>query len=238
MSSFAERLAAVQARIASARARSAGAEVTLIAVSKTQPAEAVRALYDAGQRHFGENYAQELAKKVDALAGLEGAAFHFIGHLQKNKIKDVVGRVRSIQTVDTCELARAIDRRVSGVLDVLIEVNIAGEEQKAGVGLQALPALAEAIGKASRLRLMGLMTVPPASDDAEEARPHFRRLREAGEALLAAGLLPHGLALSMGMSHDFEVAIEEGATIVRVGTALSGPRPPTLSVDRGSNGAA
>lgn len=229
MSSFAERLAAVQARIASARARSAcSAEVTLIAVSKTQPAEHVRALYAAGQRHFGENYAQELAKKADALADLEDVAFHFIGHLQKNKIKDVIGRVRSIQTVDTSELALAIDRRVNAHFDVLIEVNVAGEEQKAGVALESLPALAEAISKTTHLRLTGLMTVPPASDDAEEARPHFRRLREAGEALLAAGLLPQGLALSMGMSHDFEVAIEEGATIVRVGTALFGPRPPVI----------
>lgn len=226
MSSFQERLATVQARIAAARARSArGAEVTLVAVSKTQPVESVRALYAAGQRHFGENYAQELAKKVDALADLEDAAFHFIGHLQKNKIKDVVGRVRSIQTVDTSALALAIESRLSAPLDVLIEVNVANEAQKAGVALDALQELAEAIGKTSRLRLVGLMTVPPASDDPEQARPHFRRLREAGESLLAAGLLPHGLALSMGMSHDFEVAIEEGATIVRVGTALFGPRP-------------
>ena len=106
--------------------------LTLIAVSKTQPAEHIRALFAAGQRHFGENYAQELAKKVDALADLKDAAFHFIGHLQKNKIKDVVGRVRSIQTVDTSELALAIDRRLSAKLDVLIEVNIAAEAQKAG----------------------------------------------------------------------------------------------------------
>jgi PLP dependent protein len=227
MSSFADRLAAVQARIASARARSPHAgEVSLVAVSKTQPVEHVRALYAAGQRHFGENYAQELVRKVDALADLEDASFHFIGHLQKNKIKDVIGRVRSIQTVDTSELALAIDRKLGAPLDIFIEVNIAAEQQKAGVALDALPALAAAIAKASKLRLVGLMTVPPASDDPEQARPHFRRLREAGDALLSAGLLPHGLALSMGMSHDFEVAIEEGATIVRVGTALFGPRPP------------
>ncbi len=197
----------------------------MVAVSKTQPPENVRALYTAGQRHFGENYAQELVRKVDALADLEDASFHFIGHLQKNKIKDVIGRVRSIQTVDSSELALAIDRRLSAPLDIFIEVSIAAEEQKAGVTPEALPALAAAIAKASNLRLVGLMTVPPASEDPEDARPHFRRLREAGEGLLAAGLLPHGLALSMGMSHDFEVAIEEGATIVRVGTALFGPRP-------------
>jgi PLP dependent protein len=227
MSSFAERLAQIQARIERARARSSsGAEVTLIAVSKTQPPEHVRALVAAGQRHFGENYAQELARKVDGLADLRDAAFHFIGHLQKNKIKDVVGRVRSIQTVDSSELALGIARRLTAPLDVLIEVNIAAEAQKAGVALDALPALAESIASMQHLRLVGLMTVPPANDDPEASRPHFRRLREAGEQLLAAGLLADRLALSMGMSHDFEVAIEEGATIVRVGTALFGPRPP------------
>lgn len=231
MSSFEERLAAIHGRIASARARAGtGAEVTLIAVSKTQPAEHVRALYQAGQRHFGENYAQELAKKVDELADLDGAAFHFIGHLQKNKIKDVIGRVQSIQTVDSSALATAIDRRAERALDVLIEVNIAGEEQKAGVSVDGLPALAEAIATLPHLRLTGLMTVPPAADDPEASRPHFRRLRQAGEQLLEAGVLSHGLALSMGMSHDFEVAIEEGATIVRVGTALFGPRPPREAV--------
>jgi len=227
MSSFEERLAEIESRIASARARAGRSDtIELMAVSKGQTASALRSLYAAGQRSFGENYAQELATKAGELADLDGARFHFIGHLQKNKIKDVVGNVRSIQTVDSEGLATAIDRRLTRLMDVLIEVNIDGEPQKAGASIATVPALAEVITALPQLRLTGLMTVPPAAEEAADARPHFRRLRELGEDLLRRGLLQHGLALSMGMSHDFEVAIEEGATIVRVGTALFGPRSP------------
>ncbi len=216
----AERLAMVRESIARACARAGRSvdEVTLVAVSKRHPAEAVRAAYAAGQRVFGENYVQELVEKAAALADLEDLRWHFIGHLQRNKARQVAEVGAVVETVDSPRLARELGRRASAPLDVLAQVNVAGEAQKSGCAPEELPALLEAIASEPQLRLRGLMTIPPFDDDPERTRPHFARLRALADA--------HGLpARSMGMSADLEVAIEEGATIVRVGTAIFGPRP-------------
>ncbi|HZY04350.1 MAG TPA: YggS family pyridoxal phosphate-dependent enzyme [Anaeromyxobacteraceae bacterium] len=193
--------------------------VTLLAVSKAQPAEAVREAYAAGQRHFGENYVQEWRDKAEALSDLPGLAWHFVGSLQTNKVKYLVGRVALVHTVDRLELAREISRRSSqrGVATaVLLEVNVAGEASKSGCPPAEVPALAEAVRALPGLDLRGLMCIPPAEGD---PRPHFRTLRGLRDRL--------GLAeLSMGMSGDYLAAIEEGATVVRVGTAIFGERPP------------
>ena len=193
--------------------------VTLLAVSKAQPAEAVREAYAAGQRHFGENYVQEWREKAEALSDLPGLAWHFVGSLQTNKVKYLVGRVALVHTVDRLELAREISRRSSqrGVATaVLLEVNVAGEASKSGCPPAEVPALAEAVRALPGLELRGLMCIPPAEGD---PRPHFRALRALRDRL--------GLAeLSMGMSGDYPAAIEEGATVVRVGTAIFGERPP------------
>ncbi len=222
----AENLAAVRARIESA-ARAAGRDpsgVALLAVSKGHPAERVREAYAAGQRRFGENYAQELVAKARELEDLADLEWHFIGHLQRNKVKDLVGRVHAIDVVDRVELAAEIDKRATKVIDVAIEVNVGGEEQKAGCAPEDLAELLRAVGVMAKLRIVGLMTIPPAADDAEASRPHFARLRRLAAEARAAGADP-GPHLSMGMSHDFEVAIAEGATLVRVGTAIFGERP-------------
>lgn len=213
-----DRLAQVEERIARAcgRAGRAREEITLIAVSKTFPADAIREAYAAGLRDFGENYVQEFESKKPALADLEGARFHLIGHLQSNKSKRAAELFDVIQTLDTIKLARRLNdagRR----LEVMIEVKLSEEETKSGAAVEDLPALVEAVRACPQLRLSGLMTMPPWSDDAEASRPYFRRLRRLAEQYGVRGL-------SMGMSHDFEVAIEEGATHIRVGTALFGPR--------------
>jgi PLP dependent protein len=205
-----ERIAAVQERVARA---ARGRPVTLVAVTKTHPAQTVRAAHAAGLRVFGENYVQELAAKRAALADLD-LTWHFIGHLQRNKAKEVAGRCALIHSVDSLALAQALDRRAAATQDVLVEVNVAGETTKSGVAPADVPALLEALAPLARVRCRGLMCIPPAGED---SRPHFRRLAGLARA--------HGLAeLSMGMSDDFEAAIEEGATIVRVGTVLFGPR--------------
>jgi pyridoxal phosphate enzyme (YggS family) len=216
------RLAAVRARI-DAAARAAGRDpssVTLVAVSKTQPAEAIRAAYAAGQRDFGENYAQELVAKHAALADLDGLRWHFIGALQRNKAKDVAPRAHVIEAVDRLELARELDKRAAAAgrtLEVLLEVNVGGEASKSGAAPADVPALVDAVRALPRLALRGLMTIPPEVDDPADARPYFAALRALAQE--------HGLAeLSMGMSHDFEAAIAEGATLVRVGTAIFGAR--------------
>lgn len=219
---IAERLAEVRARIAAACARAARdpADVSLVAVSKTRGADAVRAAYDAGQRVFGENYVQELAQKARALEGLPDLRWHFIGHLQRNKVKDVVGVASCIETVDSTRLVEAIARRAEAtgsVVDVMVQVDVAGEAQKSGCAPAELDALIAAVRAAPALRLRGLMAIPPLGEAAEASRPHFRALRALGAA--------RGIAeLSMGMSADLEVAIEEGATLVRVGTAIFGAR--------------
>jgi pyridoxal phosphate enzyme (YggS family) len=219
-------LAAVRERI-DAAARRAGREpsgLTLIAVSKTRAPEEIRAAVAAGQLDFGENYAQELAAKREALADLPQIRWHMIGHLQRNKIKLLVPGIHLLQTVDSPRLVAALDRRLAeegGTLQVLIQVDVVGEEQKSGATPEEVPAVLAAIRAAPRLRLCGLMTIPPWTATAEESRPYFRALRELAGTL---GLPEGERALSMGMSDSFEAAVEEGATFVRVGTAIFGAR--------------
>ncbi len=213
-------LARVEERIARAAARAGRRreEITLIGVTKVKPAEAIREAYEAGLRHFGENYVQEFAAKRPALGDLPGAEFHMIGHLQSNKAAAAAELFDVIQTVDTAKLARRLNdagRR----LRVFLEVKLSEEATKSGVPPGELPALVDAVRGCEGLELRGLMVMPPWSDQPEHSRPYFRRLRELG----AQFGLPD---LSMGMSNDFEVAIEEGATLIRVGTAIFGARKP------------
>ena len=221
---IAERLAAVRARIAEATTRAGRPDgsVRLLAVSKTKSEARIREAYAAGQRDFGENYAQELATKATALADLKGVRWHMIGPLQRNKAKLVVPVAKVVHTVDRVELAEELSKRAAGTgktPQVLLEVNVAGEASKAGCTPEGAVGLAALVRGLPHLDLVGLMTIPPDTDDRELARPFFRRLRELRDAL-GGGLSE----LSMGMSHDFEIAIEEGATIVRVGTAIFGAR--------------
>ena len=218
MADIAARLQEVRERIASA-ARGAGRDpgaVTLVAVSKEVDAPAVRAAYAAGQRHFGENRAQELLAKVGALSTPDppdALIWHFIGRLQRNKVKSIAAAVTLWHSVDRAEIGEAVARSAPGAR-VLIQVNVAGEEQKGGCRPADAPALLDSLSGLG-LRVEGLMTVPPQVGD---PRPHFAALRD-----LAGGL---GLeTLSMGMSGDFEAAIAEGATLVRVGTTVFGSRP-------------
>ncbi len=197
--------------------------VTVVAVSKTHPPEAVREAYAAGQRDFGENYAQEWRDKAAALADLPDLVWHFVGSLQTNKVKLLLGaappRAAWVHTVDREELARELSKRATARgagVKVLLEVNVAREPQKAGCAPEEVPRLAAAVGALPGLELRGLMCIPPAEGD---PRPHFRALRALRDGL--------GLPdLSMGMTADWEAAVEEGATLVRVGTAIFGARPP------------
>lgn len=204
---------------ASARAGRDPASITLVAVTKVFPAAMIRDAYEAGLRDFGENYVQEFETKAPELADLTEARFHLIGHLQSNKAKKAAELFQAIQTVDSAKLARRLND-TARPLDVMIEVKLAGEAAKSGADPAEIPALIDAVRGCNHLRLSGLMTMPPWSEDAELSRPYFRRLRELAEKLA----LPN---LSMGMSHDFGVAIEEGATHIRVGTALFGKRRKT-----------
>ena len=213
------RIEEVERRIEAAvrRAGRRREEITLVAVTKMFPASTVRAAYEAGLRDFGENYVREFQGKRPDLAELPGARFHLIGHLQSNKAQRAAGLFDVIQTVDSPKLARRLSQAAGRELEVMLEVKLGGEEAKSGARPEDLPALIETLAGCPNLRLTGLMTMPPWSDAPEESRPYFRALRELG--------VRHGLAgLSMGMSHDLEVAIEEGATRVRVGSAIFGPR--------------
>ncbi len=230
--SVAANIASIQERIAAAtrRAGRRSEEIVLMAVSKTQPPERIREAYDAGQRLFGENRVQEFAAKAEALGNLREADWHMIGHLQTNKAAKTAELFRAVDSVDSVKLAEKLDaaaRKLGRKLDVLIEVNLGGEEAKSGVAPDSL-ALEELLLAAPRLEalaLRGLMTVPPFTEDQEGARPYFRRLRELRDAIAARKLPSVALdQLSMGMSHDFEIAIEEGSTCVRVGTAIFGER--------------
>jgi hypothetical protein len=222
----AERLASVLARIESA-ARRAGrdpSEVTLLAVSKQQPAVVVRAAAAAGQRQFGENYVQEALAKLESLRDLP-LTWHFIGQLQANKTRDVAVAFQWVHTLDRAKIAARLSAHrphYAGPLDVLLQVRLAEEDGKGGVAPEQLPALAEIVAGLPRLRLRGLMCIPPPQADAALARAPFRRLRELALDLNRGGYLLD--TLSMGMSADLEAAIAEGATIVRVGTAIFGPR--------------
>jgi PLP dependent protein len=206
-------------RAAESRAGRPAGSVEVVAVSKLQPAEAIRAAHAAGARAFGENYAQELRDKAEALADLPGLRWHAIGPLQTNKARYVARSAHVFHALDRIEVARELSRRRSGTpLAVFVEVNVGGEATKTGVEPAALRALLEAVRPLPGLELVGLMTMPPLGP-AEEVRPFFRALAALGRE--------HGLtSLSMGSTGDFEAAIEEGATIVRVGTAVFGERPP------------
>ncbi len=225
--SIRERAADILERIARAEARAGRrpGEVRLVAVSKTQPAQAVAEALEAGLSVFGENYVQEAEGKIRAVPGAE---WHLIGNLQRNKAAKAVALFRWIQTVDSTALVADLSRRAAAAgktLDLLVEVNLAGEGTKGGVPPGGVAAIVDAAAGLPGVRIRGLMAIPPFSEHPEASRPYFARLR----ALLAetAGRGPGGKGmseLSMGMSHDFEAAIEEGATMVRVGTAIFGPR--------------
>ena len=213
-----ERLARVEERIGTAaqRAGRARSDITLVAVTKKFPAAVIRQAYDLGLRVFGENYVQEFETKLPELRDLAGAAFHLIGHLQSNKARIAAELFQTVETVDSEKLAQRLNAAAHS-LEVMIEVKLSEEETKAGASPEALPALIDAIRACPNLRLTGLMTMPPWNENPEVTRPYFRRLAELGRK--------HSLGkLSMGMSHDLEAAIEEGATHIRVGTALFGPR--------------
>jgi pyridoxal phosphate enzyme (YggS family) len=223
---LAERLLAVRSGIAEAAVRAGRPEgsVRLIAVSKTKPPEAIRAAYAAGQRDFGENYAQELAEKAAALRDLDGIAWHFIGRLQRNKAKQVVAAARVVHTVDRAELAAEIGKRAAAggaKVRALVEVNVSGEASKGGCAPEALGDVLAAIRAEPSLEAVGLMTIPPDTPDPEGARPFFAALRALRDRHGGPAALPE---LSMGMTHDFPVAIAEGATWVRIGTAIFGAR--------------
>ena len=226
LSPVAENLAGVRDRIARAcvRAGRRAEEVTLVAVSKTFPAEAILAAYVAGLRVFGENRVQDLESKQPRIAALD-ATWHLIGHLQSNKVRRAIHLFDRIDSVDRAPLAQKIDSAASeGTrMPVLIEVHLGDEATKGGVAENDLEALAEGVAALPHLELRGLMAIPPYSDDPERARPYFEKLRKLRDDLGRRLMLPLP-ALSMGMSHDFEVAIEEGATEIRIGTALFGAR--------------
>lgn len=221
-----ERLAEVRARIDAATKRAGQPQnaVRLVAVSKTKPIEAIRAAYAAGQRDFGENYIQELSEKSAALADLVDLRWHFIGSLQRNKAKLATNLSTLIHTVDRDELVDELEKRAVArgkPTDVLIEVNVGDESSKSGVPFETFPKLLEKARNSKNLRVRGLMAIPPFLDDPEAVRPYFVKLRQLRDGFGGATELPE---LSMGMSYDCGVAIEEGATLVRVGTAIFGSR--------------
>jgi pyridoxal phosphate enzyme (YggS family) len=229
---IAENIALIQERIAAA-ARRAGRrpeEIALMAVSKTHPPKCIREAHAAGLRLFGENRVQEFAGKAHALADLAGAEWHMIGHLQTNKAGKAAELFDAVDSVDTLKLAEKLDSAAGALnkkLNVLIEINVGGETAKSGVAADSheLEDLLQAAPRLEALEFRGLMAVPPFTDDPEGARHYFRKLRELRDAI-AARKLPAVCVdtLSMGMSHDFEVAIEEGSTCARVGTAIFGQR--------------
>jgi pyridoxal phosphate enzyme (YggS family) len=233
--SIPENVARVRERIAAA-ARRAGRtpeEVTLMGVSKTFAAERVREAYQAGLRVFGENRVQEFASKAGALGNLENAEWHMIGHLQTNKALKAVELFSAVDSVDSLRLAEKLNSSAGQFgkkLQVLIEINVGGEAAKSGTSLESieLDKLLHAAPQLEHLEFRGLMTVPPFNEDPQQARPYFRRLRELRDQIVARNLTHVGMdVISMGMSHDFEVAIEEGSTCVRVGTAIFGERAKT-----------
>lgn len=227
---MAEALAGVRARLADACARAGRPvdAVTLVAVSKLHPPEAIRACWALGQRHFGENYAQELRDKHAALADLPGLVWHAIGPVQPKNAKYVAKAAHVFHALDRLEVAQELSRRRQGSpLRCLVEVNVAGEASKAGLPPDDARRLCEAVRPLPNLQLVGLTGMPPLVEEPEQNRPHFRAL-----AALAREL---GLAeLSMGSTADYEVAVEEGATLVRVGTAIFGERPPKEPVAGGA----
>jgi len=213
---------------AALRAKRQPGEITLVVVSKTHPAELVREAIAAGAADLGENRVQEAEPKI-AEVGRHAARWHLIGHLQSNKARRAVALFDVIHSVDSIELAQRLDRVCiedeRGELPVLIQVDLGKETTKTGADESDLPVLVSAVANCERLRLAGLMTLPPFFDEAESARPFFRRLRELRDGLASQNAFGDQRGeLSMGMTHDYEIAIEEGATIVRVGTAIFGER--------------
>jgi pyridoxal phosphate enzyme (YggS family) len=228
-------IAAIRRRIIAAATqcgRSPGS-VRLVAVSKRQPASAVRAAYACGVRDFGENYVQELIAKAQEVADLTDITWHMIGHLQTNKARLLAPVVSVVHTLDSTSLPAELARRAARAqrrIQVLVEVNVANDPAKTGCTGGDLASIVQAVQRCPELDLRGLMTMPPYSDDSAETRRHFATLRTLQRLHGGAAVLPE---LSMGMSHDFEVAIEEGATIVRVGTAIFGARSaPAVSARR------
>jgi pyridoxal phosphate enzyme (YggS family) len=230
--SISANIASIQQRITDAvtRAGRKPHSIVLMAVTKTQPVELSREAYSAGLRVFGENRVQEFSGKAEALQDLQSAEWHMIGHLQTNKASKAVGLFTAIDSVDSVKLAEKLNeaaRSLNIKLAVLIEVNVGGETAKNGIA-QDSPELENLLLAAPRLEALefrGLMTVPPFTDDPEDARPYFRKLRELRDRIAARRLPAVAVdQLSMGMSHDFEVAIEEGSTCVRIGTAIFGER--------------
>jgi pyridoxal phosphate enzyme (YggS family) len=223
-------VAAVRERIsrAAARAGRRGEDVRLVAVTKSQPAALVRAAFAAGLRDFGENKVQEADGKITELSDLRGAGivWHMVGHMQSNKARRAAVLFDCIHSLDDVRLAPRLEKAAAEerkVLKALVQVDLAGEETKFGLEESRVMASLDQLRGSKSLHVVGLMVLPPLSEDPEEARPYFRRLRELRDAARRENLML-GSELSMGMSHDLEVAVEEGATMVRVGTALFGPR--------------
>jgi pyridoxal phosphate enzyme (YggS family) len=230
VSEIAANLARVRERIADAALRVGRRpdEVRLVAVSKTFPVDRLREAFAAGQREFGENKVQEALQKMEAGADMQ-IGWHLVGHLQSNKAKKAAGRVHWIHAIDSADLLRRVDEAAAAagrVVDVLVQVDLALEPTKHGAPLDEMPAILQSASTLTGgARLRGLRLLPPLVDDPERARPWFRQLREARDRWMAAGVPAESLQeLSMGMSHDFEVAVEEGATMVRVGSAIFGTR--------------
>lgn len=230
--SIVDNIAQIHERITHAVARAGrnADDIALMAVSKTKPAHAIEEAYRAGIRLFGENRVQEFAEKQPAFTNLVDAQFHLIGHLQSNKSGKAAALFHAIDSVDSLKLAERLNASAQAedkILPILIEINIGGEEQKAGIapGSKELESLLAAAPQLTSLSIRGLMTVPPHTDDPECVRPFFKKLRELRDQIAAQKLPRVGMhVLSMGMSHDFEVAIEEGSSCVRVGTAIFGER--------------
>lgn len=230
MSDIKKNMAEIRERMdtAAKKAHRDPASVVLVAVSKRHSVEAIVEAYEAGQRDFGENYAQELRDKSKELAELKDIRWHFIGNLQRNKIKYVADSVSLLETVDSVRLVEELDKHAqkhNRIIECLIQVNVGEEEQKSGCTAEDAADILEAIKASKNLKPAGLMTIPPWDLESEQTRIYFKTLKKLREEMGGVEVLPH---LSMGMSHDFEVAIEEGATYVRVGTAIFGERPPRL----------
>ena len=224
---IAQNFRAVRDRIeaAAGRAGRSPEEITLVAVSKTFPADVVAAAIAAGVTDIGENRAQELKEKISVLG--DRARWHFVGHLQTNKVRNVIGRTHLVHSVDRYGVAEAISRRAASLgieQSILIEVNVGGEASKHGVEPPRTMALAQEVDRLDGVVVRGLMTIPPATTDPDRSRVYFKELRALRDDLMTT--IPDATELSMGMTSDFEVAVEEGATIVRVGEAIFGPRKP------------
>ena len=229
MTEIEENVARVRERMAAAcrRCRRGPDDVKLLAISKTFPPDSIRAAYEVGLRDFGENRVQEAKAKRPALADLS-ITWHLVGHLQTNKARAARELFHWVHSVDSFRLAQKLEQAASpegGRLPILLEVNLGGEESKAGAGESEIAQLTEQVRQLATLEIRGLMVIPPFFNDPERVRPYFRRLRELAQEIDARNIANVSMReLSMGMSHDFEVAIEEGATIIRVGTAIFGQR--------------